>query len=182
MRDGPIRTAVKRLALACFVVNLRATRAWWRLRGDKPFELGGSCGKCAACCEAPGIQVDRFTWYIPTLRRMFLWWHRHVNGFVLLERVPGHRLFVFRCTHFDPETRRCDSYHSRPGMCRDYPRALMWQSNPEMLPGCGYRPVACGAERFIAALQKEGLTGEELEKVKRKLHLEEQDERPGGPV
>jgi Fe-S-cluster containining protein len=82
-------------------------------------------------------------------------------------------MFIFRCTHWDPATRRCDSYESRPGMCRDYPRAHLWTGNPEFLPGCGYRAVAPGAAAMIAALRAEGLEGEKLEAVKRKLHLEE---------
>src|SRR5690606_19861784 len=113
--------------------------------------------------EAPGIQVGKLLWYMPTLRRIFLAWQKRVNGFELIDRDVRHRVFVFRCTHFDPETRRCDSYDSRPGMCRDYPRALLFTANPEFLPGCGYKAVACGAEKFIEALQKEGIEGEKLE-------------------
>lgn len=173
MRDGFVRRTLKRIALGAFVVNLWATRMIFRARGIKPYRLGGNCRLCAACCEAPGIQVDKVTWYVPMVRRLFLAWHRHVNGFELIERVPGHRMFVFRCTHFDPETRRCDSYDSRPGMCRDYPRALLWQVNPEFLPGCGYKPVAPGAEKLLVALAQEDLSPESLEKIKKGLHLEE---------
>lgn len=175
MKDGPIRRLIKRVALACFVVNVSGTRALWRLRGDKAHKLGGQCRKCAACCEAPAIQVGRLLWYLPTLRRVFLAWQKHVNGFVLVDRLIAHKTYVFRCTHFDWESRRCDSYDSRPGMCRDYPRSLLWQSNPEMLPGCGYRPIAPGAKRLLGALEKENLSPEALEKVKKKLHLESGD-------
>lgn len=173
MRDGPIRRLLKGIALGVFTVNLAGTRAIRRLRGERPYRLAGQCGLCAACCEAPSIQVGRLTWYMPTLRALFLAWHRHVNGFVLTGRDPRYRMFIFRCTHWDPATRRCDSYESRPGMCRDYPRAHLWTGNPEFLPGCGYRAVAPGAAAMIAALRAEGLEGEKLEAVKRKLHLEE---------
>ena len=173
MRDGVIRRGLKFVARVITSINLYGTRAILRALGEKPHLLGGQCGKCAQCCEAPGIQVGRLTWYFPTLRRLFLAWHRHVNGFVLVDRVIAQRTFVFRCTHFDPGTRRCDSYESRPLMCRDYPRALLWQAAPTFLPGCGYKPVACGAARMMAALEKEGLPPEKLDKVKAKLHLDE---------
>lgn len=172
MKDGPIRKAIKRGALLCFIANLKGTRALWRARGDRPYRLGGTCQHCAACCETPGIQVGRLVWYLPTVRWLFLQYHRHVNGFVLKERVPEYRLFVFRCTHFDWETRRCDSYDSRPGMCRDYPRAQLWQSRPEFLPGCGYRAIDPKGSRLIEALEAEGLEAERLEQVKKKLNLE----------
>ena len=62
-----------------------------------------------------------------------------MNGFELVRSDEESWTFVFRCTHFDPATRSCDSYGSRPGLCRDYPRLLLWQPNPELLPGCGCR-------------------------------------------
>jgi Fe-S-cluster containining protein len=171
MKDGPARRAVKFIARCVFNVNVAGTRAIWRLLRRRPHQLGGECGKCAACCEAPGIQVGFILWYFPTARGLFLWWQKHVNGFELIERDIPHRVYVFRCTHFDPATRRCDSYDTRPGMCRDYPRVHLWEANPQFLPGCGYRAVRCGADKFIEALRKEGLEGEELERVKEKLKL-----------
>lgn len=173
MRDGPVRRVVKRLALASFVVDLHATRGWRRLRGERAHRLGGGCRRCARCCEAPGIQVGRLTWYVPVLRRLFLSWQRHVNGFELQGRDVSGRSFVFRCTHFDPATRSCDSYDSRPGMCRDYPRALLWQPRPEMLDGCGYRPVAPNAAALRRALQAQDLTEEQRERLARGLFLDE---------
>lgn len=173
MRDGPIRRVLKRVALANFLVDVHVTRAWRRLRGERPHRLGGDCRRCARCCEAPAIQVGRLTFYLPMLRRWFLAWQRQVNGFELQTRdVSGHS-FVFRCTHFDPVTRSCDSYDSRPGMCRDYPRALLWQPRPEMLAGCGYRPVASNAARLKRALEAQALTPEQRQRLARELHLEE---------
>lgn len=172
MRDGPIRRLLKLAALACFRINLGTTRWIRRVRGEKPFLLGGACGGCAACCESPMIQVGRIVWFMPTIRRVFLAWHRHVNGFELLDRLPRSRTFVFRCTHWDPKTRLCDSYSSRPGMCRDYPRALLWSPRPEMLPGCGYRPISPDAGKMLSALQQENLTPEQLAKIKKGLNLE----------
>lgn len=172
MKDGVVRRTIKAVARLWFFANLTGTRAIWRMRGEKPFELRGGCEKCAACCEAPSIQVGRVIWYFPLMRGVFLAWQRHINGFILKEREIRSRTFVFECTHFDRETRRCDSYDSRPGMCRDYPRALLWSASPEMLPRCGYRPVAPGAQRLMEALEKEGLDAEKLQKVKDRLHLE----------
>jgi hypothetical protein len=172
MKDGPVRRAVKLVALANFVVNLRFTRAWRRLRGERPYSLGGDCRRCARCCEAPGIQVGRLSWYLPLLRRLFLLWQRHVNGFVLVERDWTSRSFIFRCTHFDPVTRSCDSYASRPGMCRDYPRLLLYQPSPELLSGCGYRPLAPNALRLGQALAAAELTPEQRRRLSRDLFLE----------
>src|SRR6185503_15607137 len=109
--------------------NLALHRAWRRRAGDRPFALGGECRRCARCCEAPAVRVAWPVWHLAALR--------------------GQRTFVFRCTHFDPESRACDSYDSRPGMCRDYPRALLWTSSPELFAECGYRAVAPNAAGLI---------------------------------
>lgn len=172
MKDGPLRRAVKRVALWNFVVGVSVQRALERRRGRVPYDLGGECRRCARCCEAPAIRVGRATWYMPALRRLFLWWQQRVNGFVLVARERRGRVFVFRCTHFDWATRSCDSYDSRPGMCRDYPRVLLHQPNPEFLPGCGYRPVARGADGLLRALERAAVTGEQLARLKKGLYLE----------
>ena len=171
MIDGTLRRAVKGVALALFRDQRWTDR---RLFSPPPaYRLGGDCRRCARCCEEPAIRSNGITWYLPSLRRLFLWWQETVNGFVLVRAEPRGKLFVFRCTHFDWTTRQCDSYASRPGMCRDYPRALLSQPAPELLPGCGYRPVAAGAQRFLRALSERGLSEEQIDKLKRGLHLEE---------
>ena len=109
---------------------------------------------------------------MPLARRLFLWWQRQVNGFELTGRHAAGRVFVFRCTHFDWHSRSCDSYQSRPGMCRDYPRALLRQPSPEFLPGCGYRAVAPNASALLAALERQPLTPSQRERLKKGLHLE----------
>src|SRR5262245_22231907 len=172
MRDGPIRSALKALARARYFLDLRTTRALRRLAGERPYLLGGSCQRCARCCEAPAIQVGRLTWFLPLTRRHFLRWQRAVNAFELTGTDRAGRFFVFRCTHFDWATRSCDSYASRPGMCRDYPRALLWQPNPELLPGCGYRPVARNAAALAEVLSGRDLTPEQREKLRRGLFLD----------
>src|SRR5258706_2050687 len=160
MRDGILRRAVKRVARWGFHLDLAADHARRRWRGERPYLLGGDCRRCAACCEAPAIQASWPVWYLATLRRLFLWWQERVNGFVLVEARAGARTFVFRCTHFDPVTRACDSYDSRPGICRAYPRLQLWQASPEFLPGCGYRSVDPRASRFMALARGQPLTSE----------------------
>lgn len=172
MRDGALRRAVKAAARGAFFLNLWTDRARRRLLGQRPYRLGGDCRRCAACCEAPAIRVHALVWLAPTLRRVFLWWQERVNGFVLVEARRGERTFVFDCTHFDRATRACDSYDSRPGMCRDYPRALLHQARPELLPGCGYRPIAPNAARLREALDARPLSEEQRARLRRELFLE----------
>ena len=169
MRDGPIRRVVKRVALWNFVLNVAVTRFVSRRRGEKPYRLGGECRRCARCCEEPAIRVGPLVSRLPRTRGLFLLWQRLVNGFEFTRR-EGDTLF-FRCTHFDWQTRSCDSYDSRPGICRDYPRALLHQPNPEFLPGCGYRPVAPNAAGLLRAL--EGVTDEQREALRKGLFLDE---------
>ena len=172
MKDGLLRRAVKRVARARYAFDLTLTRRLRRARGERPYALGGECRRCARCCEAPAIQVGRALLALRSLHGPFLWWQRVVNGFELLEARPRERMFVFRCTHFDPATRACDSYGSRPGMCRDYPRALLWQPRPEMLPGCGYRPVNPRARALASALDAQPLTDEQRAKLAKGLFLD----------
>jgi len=171
MRDGVVLRAVKRLARWQYEAGLGLHRAWRRARGERPFVLGGECRRCSACCEAPAIHVDRLTFSVPAMRRLFLAWQHRVNGFELVCAEAASRTFVFRCTHFDRAARACDSYDSRPGMCRDYPRLLLWQASPDLLPGCGYRAVAQNAKSLRASLDRLPLTREQRDKLERGLHL-----------
>ena len=120
MRDGSFLRAVKRIALWEYRIDLALHRAWHRSRGERPWTLEGACRRSGACCEAPAIAVGRLTWSLRSARWLFLAWQRRVNGFELMSADARARLFVFRCTHYDRETRSCDSYGSRPGVCRDY--------------------------------------------------------------
>src|SRR5947209_20595284 len=104
MKDGRLRRAVKRVARWSFHADLSLHRGWRWARGERPYLLGGDCQRCARCCEAPAIQVGPMVWYVPTLRRLFLWWQRQVNGFELVGRDAPARVFVFNCTHFDRAT------------------------------------------------------------------------------
>lgn len=165
MKDGPLRRAIKAVARWTYAADLAVTR---RLR-PPPFTLGGDCRRCARCCEAPAIRVGWTTWLLPSL---FLAWQRRVNGFELVSRDDAARTFTFRCTHFDAATRSCDSYDSRPGICRDYPRGLLSQSAPDFFPECGFRPIARNAEALRASLEKRGLPPEQLAELRKKLYLD----------
>jgi hypothetical protein len=57
-------------------------------------------------------------------------------------------------------------------MCRDYPRALLHQANPRLLPGCGYRPIARNAAALRRALAERRLSDEQRERLHRELHLD----------
>jgi uncharacterized protein len=173
LKDGPVRTAIKTVALGVYNARLALHRIQKDAHGDIPYELGGSCILCAKCCEAPGIQVGFLTWHFPLIQRIFLFWHRHVNGFEMVEKSRGDRAFLFRCTHFDVKTRRCDSYHSRPGMCRDYPRALLEQANPELFEGCGFKPLARDRVQLLRALEGQSMTEAQRAKLRKELFLEE---------
>jgi Fe-S-cluster containining protein len=120
----------------------------------------------------PTIRVDRLTWYLPTLRRAFLGWQRWLNGFELVHADRNSRSFAFRCTHFDAETRRCDSYATRPGLCRDYPRALLAQPWPEFFEGCGYRPLARDSSGLSSAVDATELSPEAKTALRRRLKLD----------
>jgi hypothetical protein len=171
-RDGFVRAALKRVARFSWETDL-ALHRWWRRRGgDKPFDLGGRCELCAQCCEAPALAVPWPVRRLRSVRALFLAWQKHVNRFHFVREEPKHSIFVFRCDHFDRRTRRCDSYDTRPGACRDYPRNLMWQTAPEMLPGCGYRPLAPGAGSMLRELERRRLTPEQMAKLKKGLFLE----------
>jgi uncharacterized protein len=173
MRDRALRRGVKRAALACFIASLRLSRWQRRQEGATPYDLGGSCQGCGTCCEAPAIRVGRATWYLPTLRRLFLWWHETVNRFHLQSENGSERTFVFTCDHFDWSARRCDSYESRPGMCRDYPRALLDQSAPVFFARCGFKALAINRRELVQILEAENLGAKRLEKLKTGLYLDE---------
>jgi uncharacterized protein len=172
MKDGPLRRTVKAVARAAFFIDTWRARGFRRAGGEAVYDLGGECRRCARCCEAPAISVPAVVSLSPLLRRSFLRWQERVNGFVLVEERRAERTFVFRCTHFDPATRSCDSYASRPGVCRDYPRNLLQQTTPEMLPGCGYRAVARNAGRMLRVLETQPLTPRQRDKLRKELHLQ----------
>ena len=172
MKDDRVRRGVKRAALAVFSVSLWLSRRQSAGSSAFRYELGGACRRSGRCCEAPALRASWLVWYAPLLRWMFLRWQQHVNGFVLEERRRADRLFVFRCTHFEPATRSCDSYSSRPGMCRHYPRALIHQSAPEFFPGCGYRARSSNRRKLLEVLESQSLDAKQMHRLKKGLYLE----------
>lgn len=171
MKDGRWRRAIKRLARWVHGTDLRCTRLIQRLRGEPQFRLGGHCNGCGACCETPMIQTHAILFRLRTTRWLILTWHRLVNGFEYLDEDRRAHVFVFRCTHYDPETKLCDAYDSRPVMCRDYPRNLTYDPNPTFLPACSYYAIDENAERLRSALEELDLPAEELAELKRRLHV-----------
>lgn len=174
MRDGPVRRFIKSLARARYCADLALARAILRLHGEPAFELRGQCRHCGACCETPMIQVSALGFHLRSWRWLFLTWQREVNGFVYLgdERI-GH-LYTFRCTHWDPISKRCDSYDSRPGLCRDYPRNLLFCPAPEFLPGCGHYAFSKNAESIRQGLAELHLSPAQLAEVERRFYVRDE--------
>jgi Fe-S-cluster containining protein len=110
-------------------------------------------------------------------RAAVLWWHRVVNGFEFKEADARLRLLVFRCTHYDPVSRKCDSYESRPLLCRDCPRNLLYSALPQLFKDCSHGVVAKNAEGLRAALAQTQLSAEAREAMERKLYLREDSGR-----
>ena len=172
MQDGSTRRAVKRGFRALFALEVRGRRVVHRVLRRDRYLLGGSCRGAAKCCEEPSLQVGRIVWYLPTVRRLFLWWQRVVNGFELVRAERRARAFVFRCTHFDREQRRCDSYDSRPGVCRDYPRFLLERPWPDLFTECGHKAVAKDGQALLEVLERQPMSEEQRIALKRRLFLE----------
>jgi hypothetical protein len=170
-RDGPVLGAVKAVVRAFWELEYGVRRWLRRARGKERYRLGGACEGCAKCCEAPSVAVGFFTWYFPTIRSLFLSWQRVVNGFELVRAEREDRVFVFACSHFDRKTRRCDSYETRPFMCRDYPRLLLEQPWPELFDGCGYRAIDTEGGRLSGAIDAADLPEEKKKELKRRLHV-----------
>ncbi len=173
MRDGPGRRLVKGIARLVQAIDLGLARTWLRLRGEPRFLLEGPCSSCGACCEHPTVQLPRLLFHLRSYRWALESWHRVVNGFELERADRRSHALVFRCTHFDPETRRCDSYASRPLMCRDYPRPLLFHARPDLFPACTHRTVYRHAAGLERALEAQDLPPEQLRALKRGLGLEE---------
>ena len=94
-----------------------------------------------------------------------------MNRFELVRLDEEHERLEFKCAHFDRHTRRCDSYDTRPGACRDYPRMQLDLPWPELHEGCGYRAVARNARAMAEALDRTQLTEEQREQLKKRLHV-----------
>jgi hypothetical protein len=58
-------------------------------------------------------------------------------------------------------------------MCRDYPRGLLEQANPELFEGCGFKPVARDRARLISVLERQPLSEEQRAKLRKELYLDD---------
>lgn len=173
MRDGAIRRGIKAFARLRYAIDLGLTRRIHARRAPLRYRLTGMCNGCGRCCERPTIQVSAWTLRFPLWRALVLAWHRWVNGFVFVEEDRPRGLIAFRCTHYDPATKLCDSYESRPGMCRDYPRPLLEAAVPEFFSECGYSAVDTQAEGLRAALDMVPLDEARRAELYRRLRIKE---------
>lgn len=173
MKDNAARRSVKRLALARYMADLWLTRVILKLQGEPRYLLRGTCNGCGGCCETPMIHTHAVLFHLRSVRWLTLTWHRLVNGFELISENRRGYTYTFRCTHWEPETKRCDSYASRPGMCRDYPRNLLYAAYPRFLDSCGHYAVDKQADVLRESLAECDLPPEKLAELERKLHIRE---------
>lgn len=173
MKDDLGRRFLKRIARFCYTFDLKTTRFIWKAKGEPKFELKGYCNGCGICCESPMIQTNPIFFHLKSVRWMILTWHRVVNGFEYVGENKRFHTFSFRCTHWDSETKLCDSYESRPGLCRDYPRNLTYTVDPQFFEQCSYYAVHKNAARLRKSLENQKLPPEKLAEIYEKLHLKE---------
>ena len=171
MIDDSAKRIFKRIVWWRYAIDLWITRKILKFRGEEAYHLRGACNSCGRCCEYPSIQMNEWSYHIGFIRHQVIRWQERINGFKLFKQNKSVATLIFTCSHFDPVTRRCDSYASRPGMCRDYPMNQIYSVNPHFFPECGFYAVDKRSESFRAALEKTGLEPEKLEELYRKLHL-----------
>jgi len=58
-------------------------------------------------------------------------------------------------------------------MCRDYPRALLFEANPPFLDGCGYRAINPKAASWQQILEQEDLPEDKRRELEEKLFIKE---------
>lgn len=171
MRDGSLKKGIKSIALVRYMIDLHLTRFILKLKGEPDYILKGECCSCGSCCETPIIKTYAIIFYFKSLKWLYLTWHEKVNGFKLIRENRKERTFIFHCTHLDPESKKCDAYSSRPGMCRDYPKNIIYNTPPDFLPKCSYYPVARNADKIIESLDKLDLPPDELSELKKKFFV-----------
>jgi uncharacterized protein len=170
VKDGVLRKSIKRIARLFSGLDLRLSR---RFSAPPRYKLKGSCNGCGKCCESPSVQADKLVFHISILKSIFLGWHQWVNGFILKETDARLRLFVFHCTHYNPVSKQCDSYDSRPMMCRDYPVNHTFDAVPQLFDECGFQMVDKNSKALLEQLKKTNLSNEKLLEMKKKLFLDD---------
>ena len=171
MKDGLVRGAVKRITRIGYLGELNIRRRLQSSQSD--YELAGDCSSCGACCETPAVQMSPLLLRFKTIRGAVVLWQKWVNGFELIGRDRRHGILIFRCSHFDPETKLCDSYDSRPGACRDYPRNLIEDPLPEFPEACTFHAISRNAERIRDSLSDLRLSPEELAKLEAQFYAKD---------
>jgi uncharacterized cysteine cluster protein YcgN (CxxCxxCC family) len=178
MKDGLGRKAFKFISRLRYQTDLNLTRKIKSARGEQFYRLTGSCRSCGKCCETPMIPVFPLLFFFKSVRWAIVTWHRMINGFEFLQADRRQKCLVFRCTHWDPVTKHCDSYETRPGMCRDYPRNLLDSPQPVFLEGCGYGARLKNSTLMDAALTDAGLPEDRLQALKQQLYVNTQNPPP----
>lgn len=180
MRDGPIRATIKSAAMLRFYIDLWLWRLWRRVRGLPPrFDVQGSCEGCGQCCETPTLQVPYVLLRYPPILNIFLWWQRIVNGFDFVRADIARHELVFTCTHYDRVSKECDSYATRPGMCRDYPINLRYAERAQLFDECSFVLVDRLEVRLDTALHAAGLPPEKIAEIKQRLAQKRYDDGHG---
>jgi Fe-S-cluster containining protein len=172
MKDSRGVALVKTVARWAWAAELWLRRSLFSRWRRRFWRLSGECNGCGACCVEPSIRVGLLVWHVPMLRGIFLAWQRRVNGFEFLRAEVDSRDLVFRCSHYDPASRRCDSYATRPSMCRDYPTVLLDQPWPELFEQCSHRILARRPAGLAAQIDATSLSAEAKLDLRRKLRLE----------
>ncbi|MCJ8329155.1 MAG: YkgJ family cysteine cluster protein [Lentisphaeria bacterium] len=166
MKDGPIRKTIKAVVRWRHKIDLTISRFF---QGKPEFVLKGECNGCGACCKNPTIQVFPPLFYFKSIRWCMIKWHKHINGFEYIDANRKEKYLIFTCSHLDSETMQCDSYSSRPGICRDYPYKLLYSPTPEFLEECSYYAEYENAESLNEALDELDLPEDKIQEIKEKL-------------
>ena len=172
MKDATSLALVKRIIRLLWSLDRLLRRIFMIGRRWRYWKLDGACNGCGSCCVEPSIHVGLITWQLPLARRLFVAWQERINGFVYFgQDEEGHAL-IFRCTHYEPACKRCDSYASRPSMCREYPKTLLAQAWPELFPTCGHRVRARKADKLRQGIEATSLSPEAKAELRRKLRID----------
>jgi len=172
VRDSIFLRFVKYVARCVYGTGIYLHYRGHHLIFKDEYELGGGCARTGQCCERPVVRVGFIALTFPFYLQAFLFWQKHINGLIFVGTDGSPRDLAFRCTHYDRETKSCDSYESRPGMCRDYPRVLLLQTKPGFHQGCGYRAINRDSEALKKHIRSMGLTRETVEHLERELYVE----------
>ncbi len=101
-------------------------------------QIEGACARSGNCCRNL-ILVDRGRPLVSLQRfRRLARRDREFAMFVPHEKVPADGLLRFRCLNLGGN-QRCEIYERRPGFCREYPSAAMFEHGGSLLSGCGYQ-------------------------------------------